>query len=102
MASTAAADGALSNPPNSRCRDHSNMGMRAMLPRFFIIADVVILLAGAVFFHGEYRSREIDRKDCHKVIADYTSSFDLSDADGSIRARYVHCYYIICGIRLNG
>ena len=58
-----------------------------------------LILAGVMFFGS---SAVTDAAQCRRLLENHHTKDTTPDRESPERARYVECYRIICGIRLDG
>lgn len=68
-----------------------------MLPKFYALASGVLILVAVFFFNNPGYARV----ECQQLIQQYANGATLPERADPMRARYVECYYMICGIRLD-
>jgi hypothetical protein len=69
-----------------------------MLPKIYLIVSGMLIITAMVFFVAPPDNAYAQ---CQKVIENYDNGQKGPARDDPMRARFVECYYMICGIRLD-
>jgi hypothetical protein len=69
-----------------------------MLQRLYLFASAVVLTIAAYYFVNGSASAEAG---CRRLIEKYDYGRKFPAHDDPMRERFVECWYIICGVKLD-
>jgi hypothetical protein len=85
--------------PNVKPQNRDDLfGPPSMFQKIYLIVSGLLIVTGIYFLVAGPGNAQAE---CQKLIEKYDNGRKIPASDDPMRTRFVECYYMICGIRLD-